>query len=67
MLSGDNSTENAIQELSNLRILFENENQGGEPEGETFVTKELWPGGIMFLEELDTSLIDWTGVSDIFL
>ena len=67
MLSEDNSTESAMQQLSSLSILFDTGDRGEEPEGETFVTKELWPGEIMFSEEPDTTLIDWTGVSDIFL
>ena len=60
-------TDSAEQELSRLRILLDKDDQGKEPDGETFVTKELWPGEIMFSEELDTNSIDWIGVSDIFL
>ena len=65
--SGSDPAGIAIQELSNLGILVESEDRREEPETEMFVTKELWLGEIMFSEAPDTTLIDWTGVSDIFL
>jgi len=49
----DKSEHDAIQqELSDLRVLF-----GEGQEDETLLATELWPGAMMFTEQLDVSCL----------